>query len=112
MSRCPRCAPTVEDGPQTTRSRAIEIGFLEHPDLGEFKTFLRPCYREFIDGYCSEPRLAFNWTVVTRYRIALEQHPYVPSTTNLGLAAIRRPAYGASDYLLLTWPISSRPVSG
>jgi len=33
---------------------------------------------EFIDWYCSEPRLAFNETVVTRYRIALEQHPYAP----------------------------------
>jgi hypothetical protein len=30
--------------------------------------------REFIDWYCSEPRLAFNRTVVARYRIALEQH--------------------------------------
>ena len=28
--------------------------------------------REFIDWYCSEPRLAFNKTVVTRYRISLE----------------------------------------
>ena len=26
--------------------------------------------REFIEWYCSEPRLAFNKTVVTRYRIA------------------------------------------
>jgi hypothetical protein len=26
--------------------------------------------------------------VVTRYRIALEQHPYAPSTINLRLAAI------------------------
>ena len=26
--------------------------------------------REFIDWYCSEPRLAFNRTVVTPYRIA------------------------------------------
>jgi hypothetical protein len=26
---------------------------------------------EFIDWYCPEPRLAFNKTVVTRYRIAL-----------------------------------------
>jgi len=39
--------------------------------------------REFIDWYCSEPRLAFNRTVVTRYRIALEQHSYAPSTINL-----------------------------
>src|SRR3984893_5320055 len=51
--------------------------------------------REFIDWYCSEPRLAFNRTVVTRYRIALEQHPYAPSTINLRLAAIRRLAYEA-----------------
>src|SRR5258708_4905278 len=50
--------------------------------------------REFIDWYCSEPRLAFNRTVVTRYRIVLEQHPYAPSTINLRLAAIRRLAYG------------------
>jgi len=58
--------------------------------------------REFIDWYCSEPRLAFNRTVVTRYRIALEQHPYAPSTINLRLAAIRRLAYEASDCGLLS----------
>jgi len=57
---------------------------------------------EFIDWYCSEPRLAFNKTVVTRYRIALEQHPYAPSTINLRLAAIRRLAYEASDCGLLS----------
>src|SRR6266849_456670 len=58
--------------------------------------------REFIDWYCSEPRLAFNRTVVTRYRIALEHHPYAPSTINLRLAAIRRLAYEASDCGLLS----------
>jgi hypothetical protein len=41
--------------------------------------------RDFIDLYCSEPRLAFNRTVVTRYRIALEQRRYAPSTINLRL---------------------------
>jgi hypothetical protein len=49
--------------------------------------------REFIEWYCSEPRLAFNNTVVTRYRIALEQAHYASSTINLRLAAIRRLAY-------------------
>src|SRR5205814_5588322 len=58
--------------------------------------------REFIDWYCSEPRLAFNKTLVTRYRIALEQRPYAPSTINLRLAAIRRLAYEASDCGLLS----------
>ena len=58
--------------------------------------------REFIDWYCSEPRLAFNRTVVTRYRIALEQHPFTPSTINLRLAAIHRLAHEASDCGLLS----------
>ena len=35
--------------------------------------------REFIEWYCSEPRLAFNKTVVTRYRISLEQRNYASS---------------------------------
>ena len=58
--------------------------------------------RDFIEWYCSEPRLAFNKTVVTRYRTALEQRRYAPSTINLRLAAVRRLAYEASDCGLLS----------
>jgi site-specific recombinase XerD len=58
--------------------------------------------RDFVEWYCSEPRLAFNKTVVTRYRIALEQRRYAPSTINLRLAAVRRLAYEASDCGLLS----------
>jgi site-specific recombinase XerD len=58
--------------------------------------------RDFIEWYCSEPRLAFNKTVVTRYRITLEQRRYAPSTINLRLAAVRRLAYEASDCGLLS----------
>lgn len=39
--------------------------------------------RDFIDWYCSEPRLSFNRTVVTRYRINLEHESYAASTINL-----------------------------
>ena len=46
--------------------------------------------REFIEWYCSEPRLAFNKTVVTRCRIFLERAHYAPSTINVRLAAGRR----------------------
>ena len=46
--------------------------------------------REFVGWYCSEPRLAFNRTVVLRYRIHLEQRGYAPATINLRLAAVRR----------------------
>ena len=58
--------------------------------------------REFVTWYCSEPRLAFNRTVVLRYRIHLEQQHYAASTINLRLAAVRRIAYEAADAGLLS----------
>ena len=57
---------------------------------------------EFVDWYCSEPRLAFNRTVVLRYRIYLEQRQYAPTTINLRLAAVRRVAFEAADSGLLS----------
>lgn len=57
---------------------------------------------EFIGWYCSEPRLAFNRTVVLRYRFHLEQKNLAPSTINVRLAAVRRLAYEASDSGLLS----------
>jgi hypothetical protein len=39
--------------------------------------------REFIEWYCSEPRLTFNKTVVPRYRIFLEQRHYASTTINM-----------------------------
>src|SRR6202035_4094405 len=48
---------------------------------------------EFIGWYCSEPRLAFNRTVVLRYRFFLEQKNLAPSTINVRLAAVRRLAH-------------------
>ena len=57
---------------------------------------------EFVGWYCSEPRLAFNRTVVLRYRIHLEQIQYAPLTVNLRLAAVRRVAYEAADSGLLS----------
>ena len=47
--------------------------------------------REFVTWYCSEPCLAFNRTVVLRYRIHLEQYGYAPATINL-----RWPLFDAS----------------
>src|ERR1700747_1804607 len=58
--------------------------------------------REFIDWDCSEPRLDFNKTFVTRNRCHLEQAQDAASTINLRLAAIRRLAYEAADCGLLS----------
>ena len=57
---------------------------------------------DFVEWYCSEPRLALNRTVVLRYRIYLEQKQYAPTTINLRLAAVRRVAFEAADSGLLS----------
>src|SRR5712692_7796883 len=57
---------------------------------------------DFVEWYCSEPRLAFNRTVVLRYRIYLEQKQYAATTINLRLAAVRRVAFEAADSGLLS----------
>src|SRR2546426_12525323 len=56
---------------------------------------------EFINWYCSEPRLSFNRAVVTRYRIHLESRQLAPGTINGRLAAVRRAAYEAAASGLL-----------
>ena len=51
---------------------------------------------DFVNWYCSEPRLAFSKTVVLRYRIELESRQLAPATINLRLAAVRRLANEAA----------------
>jgi hypothetical protein len=48
--------------------------------------------------------LAFNRTVVIRYRFFLEQNNLAPSAINVRLAAVRRLAYEAADTGLLSKP--------
>ncbi len=62
----------------------------------------RHAIEEFVDWYCSEPRLAFNRTVVLRYRSHLESRQLAPGTVNLRLGAVRRLAYEAADCGLLS----------
>ena len=57
---------------------------------------------EFVDWYCSEPRLAFNRVVVLRYRNYLESRQLAAGTINLRLGAVRRLAYEAADSGLLS----------
>jgi integrase len=90
---------TVLKLPDLEQSKSAVINSLSSPSS---RRSYDHAIREFIDWYCSEPRLAFNKMVVTRYRINLEQARYASSTINLRLAAIRRLAYEAVDCGLLS----------
>jgi hypothetical protein len=69
---------------------------------------------EFVDWYCSEPRLTLNRTVVLRYRSYLEARLLAPGTVNLRLGAVRRLAYEAADSGLLSSDLAAgiRRVKG
>lgn len=69
--------------------------------LQSFRTY-RHAMDEFIDWYCSEPRLALNRSVVLCYRMQLESRGLAPGTVNLRLAPVRRLAYEAADSGLLS----------
>jgi site-specific recombinase XerD len=68
----------------------------------ESKRGYRHAIDEFIQWYCSEPRLSFSKVVVTRYRIFLENRNLAAGTINGRLAAVRRLAYEAADAGLLS----------
>ena len=64
---------------------------------------------EFVDWYCSEPRLALNRIVVLRYRSHLESRQLAPGIVNLRLGAVRRLAYEAADWGLLSADLAAGP---
>src|SRR2546425_7437114 len=71
--------------PDLDQSKAAVIGSLRSP---ESRRGYGHAIDEFIDWYCSEPRLSFNRTVVLRYRIHLESRNLAPGTINVRLAAV------------------------
>ena len=74
----------------------------EHPPVAGVQAILSIRNRRFCRLECSEPRIAFNKTVVLRYRLELESRRLSSSTINLRLAAVRRLAYEAADTGLLS----------
>jgi len=90
--------------------RILRLPDLDHSKTAVLSTLPSPgsqrAYRfaidDFIAWYCSEPRLAFNKTVVLRYRLQLEAQHLASSTINVRLAAVRRLAYEAADSGLLS----------
>jgi len=100
---------------RTSRRKRCRVQTLTLPELDQSKTAVlnslgslqsRRSYRyameEFIQWYCSEPRLALNRSVVLRYRLQLEGAQVAPATINVRLAVIRRLAYEAADSGLLS----------
>ena len=92
------------------RRRTLRLPDLDHSKLAVLNSLGSPGSRrvyeyaldQFIAWYCSEPRLAFNRIVVTRYRIHLESRGLAANTINQQLAAVRRLANEAADADLLS----------
>jgi hypothetical protein len=85
--------------PDLDRSRSAVLESFRSP---KSKRGYQHAIDEFVQWYCSEPRLFFNKTVVTRYRIHLENRQLAAGTINGRLAAVRRLAYEAADAGLLS----------
>jgi hypothetical protein len=85
--------------PDLEHAKAAVVGSLSSP--GSQREFRR-AVDEFVAWYCSEPRLSFSKTVVTRFRGHLEERHLAFATINLRLAAVRRLAYQAADSGLLS----------
>src|SRR4051794_6781937 len=80
--------------PDLDQSKAAVLGSLRSP---ESQRGYRHAIDEFVEWYCSEPRLSFSRTFVMRYRNHLESRSLAPGTFNVRLAAVRRLAYEAVD---------------
>jgi len=113
--------------PRNKRKLSTPKSILRLPDLEAAKSAVlnslscpdaqrgyRHAIDEFVDWYCSEPRLSFSKTVVTRYRMHLESRRLAPGTINLRLGAVRRLAYEAADCGLLSADLAAgiRRVKG
>ena len=95
------------------RKRPVPKTVLRLPDLDQAKSAVlnslssidvqrgyRHAIDEFVEWYCSEPRLSFSKTVVLRYRIHLESRHLAPGTPSISGSApyvgspMRRPIVG------------------
>jgi hypothetical protein len=96
----------MKQKPSSRRRRTVPSPSSAYPDLEHAKaavlnslnsTDAKRGYRhaidEFVDWYCTEPRLAVNRIVILRYRSHLESRQLAPGTINLRLGAVRRLAY-------------------
>jgi integrase len=99
-SKSKKTRPKTKLGiPDLEHSKAAFLRSLGSPDS---RRGYQHAIDEFVAWYCSEPRLAFNKTVVLRYRFQLEERGLAPGTINVRMAAVRRLAFEAADSGLLS----------
>jgi site-specific recombinase XerC len=92
------------------RKIVLKLPDLDHAEAAVLSSLSSPHSRrnykyameQFIDWYCSEPRLALNRTVVLRFRLHLESLGLAAGAVNQRLGAVRRLAYEAADSGLLS----------
>ena len=106
-----RAAKSVLRLPDLEVAKSSVLSSLLCPDA---QRGYRHAIDEFVEWYCSEPRLSFSKTVVLRYRMHLESRNLAPGTVNLRLGAVRRLAYEAADCGLLSADLAAgiRRVKG
>ena len=110
--------------PTSKPTRPKPKAVLRLPDLDQAKSAVlnsltsadaqrgyRHAIDEFVEWYCSEPRLSFSRTVVLRYRIHLESRHLAPGTINLRLAPCAawrtRPPIAGSLALIWLRPVAN-----
>jgi site-specific recombinase XerD len=106
-----RIGKTILRLPDLEVAKSAVLTSLSCPDA---QRGYRHAIDEFVDWYCSEPRLSLSKTVVVRYRMHLETRHLAPGTINLRLGAVRRLAYEASECGLLSADLAAgiRRVKG
>jgi site-specific recombinase XerD len=112
QSKGKRSAPkSVLRLPDLEHAKSVVINSLSSPDA---QRGYRHAIDEFVDWYCSEPRLSFSKTVVLRYRMHLESRHLASGTINFRFGAVRRLAYEAADSGLLSADLAAgiRRVKG
>lgn len=104
-------AKTVLRLPDLEVAKSSVLNSLSCPDA---QRGYRHAIDEFVDWYCSEPRLSFSKTVVVGYRMHLESRHLAPGTINLRLGAVRRLACEAAECGLLSADLAAgiRRVKG
>ena len=111
--------------PTSKRTRPKPRAVLRLPDLDQAKSAVlnsltsadaqrgfRHAIDEFVDWYCSEPRLSFSRTVVLRYRIHLESRSLAPGPSSDGEVEAKAHARMVRELLSLGYHVDPPTQQG